>query len=278
MERAMDPTTTPPENQLVERARAGDRAALEQLVRTIKDLVFNLAVRMLGDPTDAEDATQEILIRVVTHLASFRGESAFRTWVYRVASNHLLTARRRRAEERVQSFEAMGELLDEAMAAKLPALDDQLVLREAKLRCTTTMLLCLDRDHRLAFIFGGILELAGEEAAEILEIAPDAFRKRLSRARQRMDEFMRSRCGLVDEALPCRCGAVAASSQAAGHLYPLRFADRPGQQRAAPRLADIERLQRAVALFRGHPYYEAPESLVDGMRRALDSSSSDLLD
>jgi RNA polymerase sigma factor (sigma-70 family) len=275
----MDPTPPSPEHQLVERARAGDRAALEQLVRTCKDLVYNLAVRMLGDHSDAEDASQEILIRVVTGLSSFRGESAFRTWVYRVASNHLLTARRRRAEERVQSFDALGELLDQAVAANLPPLDDGLVLKEAKLRCTSSMLLCLDRDHRLAFILGEILELSSDEGAEVLEIAPDAFRKRLSRARQRMDDFMSQRCGLVDASLPCRCGKVAANVDQQGHLFPLRFADRPGRARAGqPRLEDLERLQRAAAVFRGHPDYEAPEALVTGLRKVLEASKSDLLD
>ena len=62
---------------LVERAKAGDGAALEAVVRAIQDRVYNLAIRMLWHPADAEDATQEILIRVITNLGSFRGESAF---------------------------------------------------------------------------------------------------------------------------------------------------------------------------------------------------------
>src|ERR1700744_4355612 len=98
--------------ELVDRAKAGERDALDQLVRATKDLVFNLAVRMLGSPTDAEDATQEILIKIVTHLASFRGDSAFRTWAYRIPTNHLLTTRKRGAELRADSFEQLGETLD----------------------------------------------------------------------------------------------------------------------------------------------------------------------
>src|SRR5438445_9095965 len=107
------------DSELVTRARTGDRAALEELVKTCKDLVYNLAIRMLGDRGDAEDVSQEILIRVVTGLASFRGESSFRTWVYRVASNHLLTARKRKAEEKMQSFEALAGYLDVGIAADL---------------------------------------------------------------------------------------------------------------------------------------------------------------
>src|SRR5215472_3380558 len=96
---------------LVTRARSGDRPALDQLVRESTDLVFNLAVRMLGDRADAEDATQEILVRVVYGLESFRGESSFRTWIYRVASNYLLTARKRLAEQKMGSFDKLETFL-----------------------------------------------------------------------------------------------------------------------------------------------------------------------
>ena len=77
---------------LVRLSRAGDRQALERLIEAIQGKVYNLAIRMLRVPADAEDATQEILIKVITHLGEFRSESAFTTWVYRVASNHLLDA------------------------------------------------------------------------------------------------------------------------------------------------------------------------------------------
>ena len=78
--------------RLVERSIQGDKTALEQLLSGIKGLVYNLSLKMLLFPEDSEDATQEILIRVVTRLNSFKGQSKFTTWVYRVASNYLITA------------------------------------------------------------------------------------------------------------------------------------------------------------------------------------------
>ena len=71
--------------KLVRLAAEGDKGALEQLLTGVQDLAFNLSLRMLGTIHDAEDASQEILIRVMTNLASFRGESAFTTWVFRIA-------------------------------------------------------------------------------------------------------------------------------------------------------------------------------------------------
>ena len=83
---------------LVQQAKEGSREALESVVLGIQDRIYGLALRMLGYPADAEDAAQEILIKVVTRLDSFRQESAFSTWVYRIAANHLLTTRKRLAE------------------------------------------------------------------------------------------------------------------------------------------------------------------------------------
>jgi len=75
---------------LVDRAISGDRKALEELLVGVQDIVFNLSLRMLGSPHDAEDASQEIYIRIITGLSTFKKESAFSTWVYRIATNHLL--------------------------------------------------------------------------------------------------------------------------------------------------------------------------------------------
>ena len=74
---------------LIEKATAGEKEALETLVTGIQDMVFNLSLQMLGTFPDAEDAAQDILLKVITHLSSFRGESAFATWVFRIAVNHL---------------------------------------------------------------------------------------------------------------------------------------------------------------------------------------------
>ncbi|MFO7739936.1 MAG: sigma-70 family RNA polymerase sigma factor, partial [Desulfatiglandaceae bacterium] len=81
--------------RLVDLAKEGGRNALEELVRTIQDRIYGLALRILFLPADAEDATQEILIKIITHLRSFKGESRFTTWCFRIAANHLLSTRKR---------------------------------------------------------------------------------------------------------------------------------------------------------------------------------------
>lgn len=107
-----------------------------------------LAMRMLGHPADAEDATQEILLKIVTRRGSFRGESRLGTWVWRVASNHLLSVKRGRREPEAIGFDQLEEMLRAGLAADAPppaGHDAALLEEEVKLGCTQSMLACLDR-------------------------------------------------------------------------------------------------------------------------------------
>jgi len=264
----------------VGRARAGDRAALEAVIRAVQPDVHRLALRFLWHPQDAEDATQEVLLRVLAGLAGFRGDSAFRTWVYRVASNTLLSLREQRMEQRAMTFEEFGEDLarglSDATATTERGPDEALLLEEVKIGCTQGMLLCLDRDHRLAYILGEILELDHREAAEVLGIAPAAFRKRLSRARSRITSFMTAHCGLIDPVNDCRCRRRVAPAIALGRVDPgrLLFASSVEGARSFPRvLAEIRRLEetrRCAALYRSHPDPPPPEGFASWLRGVLD--------
>src|SRR4030095_7673642 len=106
--------------ELVERARNGDREALELLVLRHQAWIYNIAVRMVFQPQDAEEVTQEVLVKVITRLASFRGESKFRTWLYRIVANHVLNMRRRAAEAVAPTFVAYGAALDGTPDLDLP--------------------------------------------------------------------------------------------------------------------------------------------------------------
>ena len=76
--------------ELVEQAKNGDRTALEKLVLRHQAWIYNIAVRMVFQPHDAEEVTQEVLVKVITKLSTFKGESKVRTWLYRIAANHVL--------------------------------------------------------------------------------------------------------------------------------------------------------------------------------------------
>lgn len=228
------------------------------ILRAIQAPIYGLAIRMLGDPEDAADAAQEILLRVATHIDQFRQEASFSTWVYRVAANHLLTARARRAEARTEEGtfdEAADQLAGALEMSRDLSSDDRLLVEEVKLWCTHGMLLHLDRPHRLALILGEILELGSEEGAEILGITPDAFRKRLSRARGKLDEFLAGHCGLVERRCACRCAKLVGPAVELGIVNAQRLRYVPLVEAESLR-RNIDEFANAAELFRSQPTYK----------------------
>lgn len=258
---------------IVEAARGGDRHALERVVLAVQDDVFGLALRMTACPEDARDACQEILVKVVTRLDSFRGESSVRTWAYRIAVRHLLDRKKSRVEALTTSFERFGDDLLEGLAA--PEVDDPLVVEEVKLGCTLAMLTCLDREHRLAYVLGEVFDLPHREAADLCDVSEDAYRQRLSRARRALESFTESFCGLVSERAPCRCDARVSRAVELGRVER----GRPRLAHAAAREAtrEMESLVDVARLMRSHPRYRAPEDVARGVRDALDGAAPRIL-
>lgn len=258
------------DQELVQLAKGGSRAALEELVVRYQAWIYNLALRMVHRPEDAEDATQEVLIKLFTRLSTFDGRSSLRTWLYRIAINHLLNMKRSRAESRELTFAQYGRNLDDTPDAELPdpqavPADVQLLIAETRIGCTSGMLLCLDREQRLIFVLGSIFGVSAAIGAELLELSQDNFRQRLARARRDLQNFMQDKCGLVNTANPCRCAKKTRGFITAGHIDPnnLRFArERVTHVRdvAARASAEISGLNEAYAeVYRDHPFQNSPD-------------------
>lgn len=273
--------------QQVDLARGGDLVALEALIHTVQGRIYGIAIRMLGHPQDAQDAMQEILLKIVTHLSTFRGDSAFTTWAYRIAVNHLLTMRKRRTELNSVSFEELAEQIDRGLAiagdARATDADQSLLVEEMKIECTQGMLLRLDREQRVAYILGEIFEVSSQEGAFILEITPEAFRQRLTRARKALRTFMQGTCGLVNPANHCRCERQVCAALKIGKLKPqhLPFTQHPAL--SSPTISthaarqELEKLDRMAAVFRSHPNYAAPDVFVAEIKKLLASRQFHLL-
>ncbi|MDD5760162.1 MAG: RNA polymerase sigma factor, partial [Desulfobulbaceae bacterium] len=242
--------------------------------------VYGLAIRFLWHPHDAEDATQEILIRIITGLSSFKGDSSFRTWVYRVASNTLLSLGKKRVEQQNLTFDAFGEDLGKGLSYEPLQtefdIDRGLLLEEVKIGCTLAMLMCLDRGHRLAYVLGEIIELDHCEAAEVMEISRAAYRKRLSRAQSTILSFMTSRCGLVNPDNACRCHRKLATAIELGRVVPDRLLFAPSLAQAdhfpevLAKIRQLEESRRVAALYRSHPEQQPAGTFTKWLKSLLD--------
>ena len=256
-------------------AIGGDREALDHLVRALQSEIYGLALRMLWNRANAEDATQEILVRVVTRLAQFDARSKLRTWVYRIAVNHILDVKKSPVERMQLNSQAFAEDLADGLSSDGPAeAERSLLIEEVKIGCTLGMLQCLDRPHRLAYVLGEILELPGPEAAEALDITPELFRKRLQHARAAIEAFTRAHCGLVSDSADCACHRRVPAALRLGRVRPdaLDFAEHPSSYQETRAL--VRRAEEARWALQVHRASQPRACVVDFARRIAKSFDS----
>ena len=251
--------------RLAAQAVAGDRESLGRLCAALQGRIYGLALRMLGHPQDAEDASQEILVLIATHLSQFRGRSRLSTWAYKIAVRHLVRFRKSRAEMAATEVQAIAQAIDLGLAATAPEAqpegDARLLEEEVRLTCTQAMLLCLSRHERIAYLLGQVLGADDRTAAHICGISAAAFRQRLSRARRVLEPLLAERCGLAREANPCSCRRQAAAKQLLGPMK-MRLATLPRDAGDVTRANDQLRvLNRAGRVFAIDPPLAAPETL-----------------
>ncbi len=275
---------------LAAQAQAGDRQALEQLLVAHQPWILNIAMRMLWRRADAEDATQEILIKILKALPAYQRKSSFRTWLYRIAVNHIMDMRRQdwQISAPRRSFDERTRMLSDVPDAEWPdprtvPVPFEILVEEAKIGCTMGVLLCLDGRQRLVFILGEILGATDEAGAEIVGVSPANFRQILSRTRRDLYRFLNGTCSLVNPAAECKCVRKARGFLAQGFLDPERLvftADRRRRIRDVVKARADELAQAyetyGADVFRDHPFYECGNT-VEMLRQALATLSPDLL-
>lgn len=263
-------------NDLARAAIAGDQAALVALLELLRNDVYRLALRMLGHPSDAEDAAQEALIQIVTGLSSFRGESSVRTWAFRIASRHYMRFRVGRYESMVEGFDSIDQVM--ATYATVPPAsfneaETKILAEQVMSNCVSAILLALNRDERIGYSLAEVFGFSGPECADILDIDEATFRKRLQRGRDALEAYMKRSCGLVNANNACRCARQIPVHLAYDVIRPDELLAR---RRTAPskstvsadRLREMTEIERVACLYRDD-VEDAPESLVARMREFI---------
>ncbi len=258
---------------LVQKANSGDRKALEVVVLKIKDYVYNLSLKMLLYPEDAEDATQEILIKIITHLSTFNHKSKFMTWVYRVTTNYLLTYKGQNTKEFAMPFDDYADLIDTGHSDTVRYSTNEgelsLLEEEVKVSCTQGLLLCLNSVDRMVYILSEILEFNSVEGSEIMQITAENFRKKLSRSRTKIRNFLNNKCGLANPKNPCRCVKKVdfLIDQKIINPIDLRFAG--FSQRSIDLVEKLGELEKSIAIYRSVPQVKAPLTILNNIKQTL---------
>ena len=254
--------------RLIRRIFEGSREDFESLIFRHQAWIYNIALKMVLDPGDAEDVTQEILIKMVTKLSSYNPEKAsFRTWLYRIVANHVINMKKRKYENLFTSFEdcaaAAENIPDESLNASP---EHNIMIQELEIKCWTGMLLCLNRKQRLVFVLGEIFELTDRLGSEILEISRSNFRKILSRSRKRVYSYMEQACGLINEENPCHCsrklkGFIGEGFVNPNHIQFYRENSLKIKEIISENIQSLRELSTPenVRRFREHPFYNPPD-------------------
>lgn len=176
------------EKKWLKKAAAGSAEAFEQLVLKYQTAVYNLCLRMTGDPEDAADMTQESFLKAWRNLESFQGNSAFSTWLYRLASNtcldHLRSVKRKPQLSLVMEDED-GETQALDVPDSAPSPEEQVIALDEQSRLNDA-LQALDEDQRQILILRAVNGLSYTEIAEALHLKEGTVKSRLARARDQL--------------------------------------------------------------------------------------------
>jgi RNA polymerase sigma-70 factor (ECF subfamily) len=184
------------DEQLLQRYRAGDRAALEELFRRYRQPAYRVAYRLLGNEADALDAIQEGFVKALTHLHGFQGRSSFKTWLLRVISNAALDLGRQRGRREAVPLDSASN--GEAVPTQLQTADESgKGLERADLRQTLEAALATLSDvQRQTFVLYADAGLSYREVAEVMGTSIGTVMSRLYYARQKLRAYLSERATL----------------------------------------------------------------------------------
>jgi len=191
------------DEDLAARAAAGDASAFEELVTRYQNRVYRLACRLTGRDSDALDVLQDTFLQVFRHLASFRGDARFSTWLYRIATNVALMHQRTWARHPAESLEDFLPRFDGSNTHRQTPEELQVASRVEEL-LNHEMLAARVREaverlpelYRVAFVLRDLEEVPTEDVAVILGVEPAAVRQRVHRARLMLRGFLSDLAGV----------------------------------------------------------------------------------
>ncbi|XDD46026.1 RNA polymerase sigma factor [Leptospira sp. WS39.C2] len=280
-----------PHLSLLENCLQGKTKALEELIQFFQPKVFALALKFLWNPEDAEDATQEILVKVITNLGGFRKESKLSTWIYKIANNHLINVKKSKLETKQIHFRSIREELHRTQYSNnsafietsdsLADLDTQNKLSNMVLHvqvaCTYAMLQSLTRKYRMAYLLGEVFSISSEEGGYVMGIRPDSFRQLLSRSRNQLEQFLGKECSLTNKNNPCQCKNRIRYASKVGRIRSyLNLSEQMKKDgrwnEIKPLLPETTKIRKAADVFRNQPTFLPKKNQLENIRTLLNNS------
>jgi len=188
------------ERELIKKAQSGDMDAFEEIVRLYEKRVYSLALKMTQNPQDAFDASQEVFIKIYNFLPSFKWESSFYTWVYRITVNKCIDINRKLKRQRTFSIDVQDE---DYPAIEIPDEVDSPEMRYGKKEAMEAVMRALDKlsdEHKAVIILRDIKGLSYLEIAQAVDCSEGTVKSRISRAREKLREILEKKGNFFDDA------------------------------------------------------------------------------
>lgn len=245
---------------------------LKKIINLVKDDIFNLSFYYLNDFQTAEDCTQEILLKIINRIDSLQDPALLKNWSSKVAANYLRNYKRDNEKFRFISFEIMEQDSQSHLEAPFDEVfdieDKNKYIYELKVSCTMAMLMCLKEEDRMVFVLSSLLNLNSNEGAELLNINPQSYRKKLSRGKEKLMNFVNKNCGLLNKENSCVCKkrlkyAIAMERIKVGSFYFISENYLNDKTNIDEKIEEMERLEEFGEIFRNNPKYKLPDDVVN---------------
>ena len=239
----------------------------QDLVEKYQPFLYNLALRLVYYPNEAKDLTQDVWVKILTSIDKFENNSDFKTWSYKIMINHFLNQKRKYTELTFDDFEnTMNGMANNQLTNEYDEPEKKLLINEAKIGCMMGMLLCLNPEERAILVLGDIFEIQSTLASDIFNISKENFRKKLSRARLDLYNFMNHHCSLVNKKNSCKCEQKTKALIEIGYVNPknLLFSKNKEnnlkeQLQIKSNNLDITMEKLYKSLYHEHPFCKADE-------------------
>lgn len=262
------------EDTLIERARAGDRTALEELVTRYAGRLYRFGMKMCGHPEDARDVVQDTLLSVAKSIRRFRGEAAFSSWLYKIAHSYCAKRRRRgkRAPHTETSLDDAAFFGDEVLRAESTP-DEEVVQRELWVALDHAIA-ALPLPFREVFILRDLEGLSAEQTAQILGLRVATVKTRLHRARlavrRALSPFLDLGESMRERDRSCPDAALMFSRYLEGELSPRICAEMEEHlQSCVSCRGACDSLRRVLSTCRSLPEPQVPADVANAVRAAI---------
>lgn len=245
--------------------------------------LFRAAYRITGSKDDSEEVVQETFLNAYKSLASFKRESSFETWIYRIMLNCCYKYIKKREHLPVKDIAQREGLSEEAFWESLHSnqfVEDTVQVEDLRETCIQLFLNCIPKQQRIAFTLQVLLELPIKKVSDIMEISEAAVKINVYRARQNLKANMEGRCSFINPSNPCQCSnwvKYAIDNGRMKYIPNMNFIRKRRQAALSTIVNELSFLTKLIRLYDNQPEYPAYNDFIRKMKVVISDGNIKIL-